>query len=192
MSVSGSYQKIKDKYINGETMNKLNKIALLILVAAVIGMSTPVMFSIGGGQHQFQQIDPENPDAFCEKCHGGDMISTELGTSGDGLYNGGGQIHAGVRCIECHAVTQRNQTIFTANTKTEHAAVIPTCTGCHTVGGSGAVMGDVLDELNQPTEAHNQFSDSTACIACHTSISVNGAIDYTYSGAVTRFGLTIG
>ncbi len=174
-------------------MKKGTKILFLMIVVSIMGISMPTVFSIGGGQHQFIQIDPNNPDEFCEKCHmNGDVINTELMASGNGLYNGGGRIHQFVKCVDCHAVTSRNQDIFTPGTKSEHAAKIPSCIGCHTSGGIGDFMGDVSTELSTTTEAHNQFNDDTACIGCHTSVQVTGAISYTYSGAQTRFGLTIG
>ncbi len=84
-------------------MKSTTKILILMLVVSIIGIGTPIAFSIGGGQHQFTQIDPANPDAFCNKCHrSGDIINTELMASGNGIYNGGGRIHAYVTCVECH------------------------------------------------------------------------------------------
>lgn len=174
-------------------MKHTTKISILIIAVSIIGMSIPATFSIGGGQHQFTQINPNNPDAFCEKCHmDSDMINTELMASDDGLYNGGGRIHQFVKCVDCHAVTTRNQDEFKMGTKSEHAAKIPSCIGCHTYGGMGDFMGDVSKELNSPTEAHNQFNDDTACIGCHTAVPVSGSISYSYSGKQTRSGLIIG
>ncbi len=171
-------------------MKQLTKILLLMLAVAIVGVGMPAAFSIGSGQHQFNQIDPNNPDEFCNKCHlNGDSINAELAASGTGVYTNM-KIHSTQHCVDCHAITPGYGS-GVAGAKTEHAASIPTCTKCH--GGSNAVLGfDVANELSGSTEAHNQFTDDVACVGCHTTVAVSGAISYTYSGGDTRFGLKIG
>jgi len=172
-------------------MKQKTTILLLMLAVSVIGIGMPFAWSIGSGQHQFNQIDTENPDAFCNRCHGtGDSINAELMASGNGIYNGGVRIHSMVKCTDCHAISSGYGTGL-AGTKTEHAATVPTCIKCH--AGSDPTMGfNVGAELNGTSEAHQGFNDDTACIGCHTSVAVSGSISYTYSGGQAYKGLTIG
>jgi len=175
-------------------MKQTTKLLLLLITVSIIGVGMPAAFSLGSGQHQFNQIDPENPDAFCEKCHGAsDSVKAELASSGNGIYNGGLKIHSQVGCADCHALTNGYGT-STGDSKNQHAATIPTCIKCH--GGTNAVMGfNVARELNNSKEAHNAFgaeADDVACIGCHTGVAVSGSVSYTYSGTQTRFGLSIG
>ncbi len=166
-------------------MKTQTKIIGLMLLVSIIGVGTPAAFSLGAGQHNFKQIDPSNPDAFCDKCHGStDTIYAELKTSDVGIYSNM-KIHSSLNCVDCHALTNGYDSI---GAKTEHAATIPTCTKCH-----NSVMGfNVTKELNAPGEAHKNFNDDVACIGCHTSTPVRGSISYTYSPPATRSGLTIG
>jgi nitrate/TMAO reductase-like tetraheme cytochrome c subunit len=171
-------------------MKSKGKILLLMIAVMTIGIGMPTTFSLGSGQHQFSQIDPANPDAFCNKCHGaGDSINAELATSGNGIYNGGGRIHSELHCVDCHRLAEGYGT--NNGSKTEHAATIPTCIKCHTIG-SGSVLGNVTQELNAVTEAHRNFDDDVACIGCHTSVAVTGSVSYVYSNGQERLGLKIG
>jgi len=172
-------------------MNK-NKILLLMLGTILVGAGIPATFSIGTGQHQFQQINPDNPDAFCMKCHTQDTISMELMASDSGLYNGGGKIHNTLSCVECHAITSGYGA--SSGSKTEHAARIPQCLECHNVDTLGLVIGNVQDELSAASEAHNalDIDDSTACIGCHTGVSITGQISYSYSKGRSMKGIKIG
>jgi len=169
-------------------MNK-NKILILMIGTILIGIGLPTTFSLSTGQHQFNQIDPDNMDKFCAKCHGTDSISVELEASGNGIYNGGMRIHNTLKCISCHALTQG----YGNGNKVEHAARIPSCIECHDDVSYG-VLGNVSSELESATEAHKDFStdDSLACIGCHTGVSITGSISYTYSDGIVRNGLTIG
>jgi len=176
-------------------MKSRNKILFLIVTSILIGtIGLPATFSLGTGQHQFKQVDPDNVDEFCNKCHGnGDSIQTELAASDNGLYNGGIRIHNTVGCAGCHALTQGYGN--SDGTKLSHAARIPDCIQCHNPTYIGLTLGNVTAELESTTEAHREFNeetDSVACIGCHTSISVSGTISYSLSVPEQRMGLTIG
>jgi hypothetical protein len=56
----------------------------------------------------------------------------------------------------------------------------------------GTFMGDVNQELNSPKEAHKNFDDDTACIGCHTTVTITGSFSATYSQYQVRSGLKIG
>ena len=164
-------------------MKSHNKILLLILASSVIGVGMPATFSVGSGQHQFIQINLDNPDEFCDRCHGnGDAIQAELMTSGPAIYNSGIRIHASLSCVDCHQIEQGYGNIDMFGQKTEHAALIPSCIKCHTQG-IGAVTGNVTQELSSQTEAHNTMTadGDKACIGCHTNVQVYGSVSYTYS-----------
>ena len=172
-------------------MKTTTKIIICMLIISIIGIGMPIAFSAGTGQHNFRQIDPNDPSAFCEKCHGGnDGIMAELSTSGTGVYSQL-KIHTTLKCVDCHALTSDYGQGIPSSTKTQHAATIPTCTKCHV--GTNAVMGfDVGAELNNSREAHKNFNDEISCIGCHTSIAVTGSVSYTYENGQTEFGLKIG
>lgn len=164
-------------------MKNHNKMIILMLITSAFSFSMPAAFSIGTGQHQFVQIDPDYPDEFCNRCHGsGDVIQQELMSSGQGIYNGNQRIHNTLSCVSCHQITQGYG--MSNGDKTEHAARIPSCTECHNVNYSGIVLGNVGNEINSTTEAHKSMGadGDRACIGCHTSVTVYGAITYSYSG----------
>lgn len=164
-------------------MKPHNKMLIIMLITAMFSFSMPAAFSIGAGQHQFVQIDPNNPDDFCTKCHGaGDVIQQELMSSGTGIYNGNQRIHNTLSCVECHQIVQGYG--MSVGDKTEHAARIPSCTECHNNRDYlGVVIGNVVNELNSSTEAHNimGLDGDRACIGCHTTVQVYGSITYSYS-----------
>lgn len=165
-------------------MKNQNKMIILMLITVMFSFSMPAAFSIGTGQHQFVQIDPDNPDAFCNRCHGsGDAIKQELMSSGTGIYNGNQRIHNSLTCVSCHQIAQGFG--MSMGEKTEHAARIPSCTECHTdFERFGNVIGNVGNELNSSTEAHKSMGadGDKVCIGCHTTVQVYGAITYSYSG----------
>lgn len=186
---------------------KKSKIFFVMIAVLAIGLfGLPASFSVNNGQHIFKQIDPNAPDTFCNQCHGGsDTVATELGLSDNGIYTGI-KIHSTQNCGDCHQLTQGYGT-STATTKTEHAAIIPSCLKCH--GGANPVLGyNVADELNGTKEAHKPFwtnslaantpedanTDDIACLGCHTGVPKSGSIvyDYTITRTTTLNGLTIG
>lgn len=165
-------------------MKNHNKMIILMLITSAFSFSMPAAFSIGTGQHQFVQINPEDPDAFCNRCHGtGDDIKQELMSSGAGIYNGNQRIHNSLTCVSCHQIAQGFG--MSMGDKTEHAARIPSCTECHNnVDYLGPTIGNVGNELNSSTEAHKSMGldGDRACIGCHTTVQVYGSITYSYSG----------
>jgi nitrate/TMAO reductase-like tetraheme cytochrome c subunit len=169
-----------------KTSQKL--ILMIMLTSSVVSISMTQAFSVGTGQHQFRTIDMINPQQFCSKCHGSnDGINAELSTSGNGNYNGGIRIHSTQTCVSCHQITQGYNTAFQGQ-KSEHAATIPTCLKCHNT----VMMFNVTQELSNTHEAHNTFRDDVACIGCHTSVKVQGAVSYTLTSGQNTHGLKIG
>lgn len=175
--------KVKYYVVTVIDMKQQNKILIMMIGVSVIGIGLPTTFSVGSGQHQFIQINPENPNEFCDRCHGsGDAIQAELMTSGTAIYNSGIRIHASLNCVDCHQIEQGYGNIDRFGQKTEHAALIPSCIKCHTQG-TGSITGNVTQELSSTTEAHNSmvYDGDKACIGCHTSVQVYGSITYNYS-----------
>lgn len=160
----------------------------VMLTSSVLSVAMTQAFSVGNGQHQFRTIDMDNQQAFCAKCHGSnDAINAELMASGPGNYNGGIRIHSTQTCVSCHQITQGYNTAFQGQ-KQGHAATIPTCLKCHNT----VMMFNVTQELSNTHEAHNTFTDDAACIGCHTSVSVQGAVSYTMTAGSNTHGLKIG
>lgn len=151
-----------------------------MLITTMFSFSLPTTFSIGSGQHRFEQIDPNNPDEFCNKCHGtGDIIQEELMSSGNGVFTGI-RIHSTLTCVSCHRITGGFGEGMPGE-KTAHAAIIPTCEECH---GINAIMDyNAYSELVLPQEAHKDLSGGSdlACLGCHTGVSIRGAITYSYA-----------
>jgi mono/diheme cytochrome c family protein len=185
---------------------KKSKIYIVMIAVLAIGLfGLPGTFSVNTGQHIFKQINPDDPDTFCNQCHGGtDSVATEISLSDTGIYSGL-QIHSTQNCGDCHQLTQGYGN-STGSTKTEHAAIIPSCLKCH---GAAAVLGfNVANELNGTKEAHKPFwtnslaantpddanTDDIACLGCHTAVPKSGSIvyDYTITHTTTLNGLTIG
>lgn len=177
-------------------MKQTTKILLLMIVVSVIGAGLPATFSLGTGQHQFVQVDPTSPDtinAFCMKCHN-DAIQSELMASGNGLYNGGIRIHSTLGCQGCHQITStvNSNGYGMGMGSIEHAARMPTCVDCHIDNAMLLPIGDAGNEIIASSEAHKGFNDDTACIACHTTVSITGSFSATYSQFQVRSGLIIG
>lgn len=194
---------------------KISKLTILMIAVVAIGIfALPGAFSVNTGQHNFRQIDPANPDAFCNQCHGGpDSVATELNLSQNGLYNGKIRIHSTQNCGDCHQLTQGYGT-SAPGSKTEHAAIIPSCLKCHSFATNDGISDraglgfDVPTELNGTKEAHAPFwaaskaanttdaanTDDLACLGCHTAVPKSGSIvyDYTITHTYNLAGLTIG
>lgn len=185
-------------------MKNTGKLTLLMIAVVALGIfALPSVMSIGTGQHTFNN----GTDVQCSKCHAltGDKVAAELSLSGTAEYvfntktpdGTGRQIHkqdgvgAAGECSGCHRMAGMGSV-------GEHTAITrqPFCASCHTI------VLDVLantGELTGENEPHNGFAASTltdrnaGCLGCHTAVTVSGASpSYSYSGATTALGLTIG
>ena len=174
-------------------MKSQNKVIILLLFSVVIGIGMPATFSIGKGQHQFLQINPDQPDKYCLRCHQNEAISSEMAQSSTGVYTQM-KIHSTLTCVGCHKLTNGYGT-GRAGDKVEHAARLPSCLECHD-GQFNVLVFSVVDELNSQKEAHRNFKfvgdNDLQCIACHTNVQVSGSISYTLSGGKTYNGFTVG
>ncbi len=105
-------------------------------------------------------------------------------------YAAGEKIHADVGCKGCHTPTNKaldpSRTIVTST----HAGVTRqvVCNSCHVhVTGAGI-------ELNGADEVHNSPTGglaavgNTACIGCHTQVSVTGSVSYGFGFASQNIG----
>lgn len=182
---------------------KRNKLIIVMISIIAIGMfALPSTFSYTGSMHTFKQIlsaDPADVDAFCLKCHTGD-ISAQLVASDPGLYQGGVKIHSSIGCQGCHQITSDgiNAQGYGINAASEeHAARLPSCLDCHITGSPIMTIGDAGGEIRVATEAHVNFRDASdddiECIGCHTDATRTGTVSTSISSpAVTVSGLTIG
>jgi nitrate/TMAO reductase-like tetraheme cytochrome c subunit len=191
---------------------KMSKLTILMIAVIAIGIfALPAAFSVNTGQHTFRQINPDAPADFCNQCHvAGDSVTTELAASQNGIYNGPMKIHSSLNCGNCHELTQGYGTSFPGSgiTKTEHAAIIPSCLKCHDAGDAAGLGFDVPAELMGAKEAHRPFweasvaantpsaanTDDLACLGCHTAVPKSGTVvyDYTITHTYNLAGLTIG
>jgi hypothetical protein len=188
----------------GEKEMKMTKLTIFMLAVVAIGIfALPSTLSVGVGQHKFRTYGTVETDgaAFCAQCHkSGDTVSNELlasdtrDTAAMGYGGIGDKIHSSIWCGDCHEITEGYEV---AAVSTEHAAKNPSCLKCH---GAGNTYGynDVTVELSQLTESHKNFvvagDDDVQCIACHTYVTKEGTITYTFdtSFGVVSKGLTIG
>ncbi|PWB56913.1 MAG: hypothetical protein C3F06_00020 [Candidatus Methanoperedenaceae archaeon] len=185
---------------------KRNKLIFVMISVIAIGLfALPATFSYSGSMHTFRQIDagaatdPTLVNAFCLKCHTGD-ISTQLNNSDVGLYQGGVKIHSTIGCQGCHQITSDGVTAqgyAVAAASKEHAARLPTCLDCHIATGTIMKIGDAGTEIRATTEAHKNFKDAgdndIECIGCHTEATRTGMVTTSMSSApITISGITIG
>ena len=185
-------------------MKNTTKMTLIMIAVVALGVfSLPSMLAVGTGQHKFN-----NGGAVqCGKCHAntGDGVYGELQASGTVQYsyygNQGGKIHNGsssfylggkYNCAACHRTTGWQAGAGQTKADGSHTGVEikVECSRCHATEYS---------QLTSANDAHKEFGSAVeskngtyACIGCHTAVDVTGSPTYTYSGAVTTTGLTIG
>ncbi len=187
-------------------MKQTGKLTILMVAVVAIGIfALPSIMSAGAGQHQFinaTSIRGSDSSKNCLKCHGtaNDDVSGELGRSDkNDFYNtAGARIHILVQCADCHDLSRALEAGVTAYTHTK-VPNRPDCMGCHNGATvQGVALDDVWTEIGNATEAHAGFKNASVavknagCIGCHTHVAIAGEISYTYSGAYTAIGLTIG
>ncbi len=184
---------------------KRNRLIFVMIAVIAIGLfALPATFSYSGSMHTFKQIasgSPADVNAFCAKCHTGE-ISTQLAASDNGLYySGKPKIHSTIGCQGCHQITttvagQANGYAQGPAT-TEHAARLPSCLDCHISTGILSQIGDAGNEIRAGTEAHKNFKDAgdndIECIGCHTNATRTGMVTTSMTSApITISGITIG
>lgn len=186
---------------------KRNRLIFVMIAVIAVGLfALPATFSYSGSMHTFKQIASGSSDdvnAFCAKCHTGE-ISTQLAASDNGLYySGKPKIHSTIGCQGCHQITSTvNGNGYAKGVEsTEHAARLPSCLDCHMVNTpTTSIMGPIGDagnEIRAETEAHKNFKDAgdndIECIGCHTNATRTGMVTTSMSSApITISGITIG
>lgn len=183
---------------------KRNKLIIVMISVIAIGLfALPSTFSYSGSMHTFKQIASGNEadvNAFCLKCHTGD-ISTQLAASDNGLYYPNTpKIHSTIGCQGCHQITSDGTTgqgYAVAAASEEHAARLPTCLDCHIATGNLMQVGDAGNEIRVGTEAHQNFmsagDNDIECIGCHTDATRTGMVTTSMTSTpVTISGITIG
>ena len=152
------------------------KIVMLLIGIVAIGMfALPSTLAMYSGQHDFIA----GTDVNCSKCHsqGGDQIYTELA----------GGPHSSFSCKQCHGFDGGVSNPNDNSTGMGHAATVDvTCVGCHSdTSYAGGVNGLDGNNVTVATElangAHDAYYNDTAdqddaCLGCHTTIAVTGAI----------------
>jgi hypothetical protein len=184
---------------------KRNRLIFVMIAVIAIGLfALPATFSYSGSMHTFKQIasgSATDVNAFCAKCHTGE-ISTQLAASDNGLYySGKPKIHSTIGCQGCHQITSTvNGNGYAKGVEsTEHAARLPSCLDCHISTGILSQIGDAGNEIRADTEAHKNFKDvpggdnDIECIGCHTNATRTGMVTTGMSSApITISGITIG
>ena len=153
------------------------KIILLMMSVVAIGMFVlPSTLALYTGQHEF--INGTNVE--CTKCHGGANVFSGGSNITLELLNGTPHNSFSDNCTACHGNSQYT------GAYTYHSAVggQVTCLGCH----GSATPPDTKDghvnvsaNISSSNEAHVNMTALTldpddGCIACHTTVTVNGSI----------------